>query len=91
MCAVLNETVVLLSDLRYVVMTCAKCKTEITFDLLWDRQADIHRTTATPTKCPACDAMFDLLAQNAVDNLREIYQGAAKQKTVTVSFRIKSE
>src|SRR5713226_4670222 len=36
MSVMLEAMIVPLSDLRFVVMTCEKCKTEITFDLMFD-------------------------------------------------------
>ena len=91
MCVMTNETVVTLRDLRTVVMTCLTCKTEISFDITYDRPVDIHRTSATPEKCPTCDARFDQRAQENIDSLRTAYKAILIQKSFGLTFRVKSD
>jgi len=91
MCIMTHETIVTLKDLKIVVMTCLKCKTEISFDLTYERPLDIHRTTATPDKCPTCDALFDQRAQENIDALRVAYKAILTQKSFTLTFRTKPD
>ncbi|HMF75375.1 MAG TPA: hypothetical protein VK604_06895 [Bryobacteraceae bacterium] len=79
-----------MADSRFIVMTCAKCNTEIGL-LTFHRAADIKRTTATPEKCPASDALFDQCAQENIDLLRTVYENVLKRKSFTVTFRAKEE
>ena len=92
MCAVLRELLVPLSDLRHVVITCTKCKTDITFDLLLEWNGPpMSKTTATPQQCPACEAHFDQQAQESLDAMRKAYQCIMKQKSIVFSFRVRME
>jgi hypothetical protein len=93
MCAMLKEILVPLSDLQTVVITCTRCKTDITFGLLLEKQnpAPMAKTTATPEMCPVCEVKFDQHAQEAVDALREAYKALMKHKSLTVSFRVRDD
>jgi hypothetical protein len=88
----LQELLVPLSDLRFVVMTRAACKAEITFDLLYETKtgAEARRASATPHTCPACDARFDKRGQEMIDALRRAFREILNQDSMTVSFRVKS-
>jgi hypothetical protein len=93
MCSMLKELIVPLSDLQTVVITCSRCKTDITFGLLLEKQNPdaMAKTTATPEMCPVCEVKFDQRAQESVDALREAYKNIVKQKSLTVSFRVRSD
>ena len=92
MCAVVRELLVPLSDLQSAVMTCQKCGTDVTFNLLMEYSSPNlanGKTTATPEKCPVCECPFDRRAQESIDALRESFRAIAAQKSVTVGFRVK--
>jgi hypothetical protein len=57
-----KERVISLSDLRWVCITCEKCKTSITLDMTREREP---RAPNLPTHCQICDTAFD----SAVSNL----------------------
>ena len=84
----ITESVVPLSDLRFVVMECAQCKSKIEFDIEMAVAKNVPNGTATPTRCPVCKVEFDTMAQGAVDQIRIAYRGAAKQSS-KISFRVK--
>ena len=92
MCAVIKEISVPLSDLRRIVITCARCQSDTTFDITLGKQNNtpLGKTSATPEACSVCEAHFDQGAQESIDALREAYSKIGKQKSLSVSFRVPS-
>lgn len=91
MCAAIRELSIPLSDLKRVVITCTRCQSETTFDLLLAKQNPdpMAKTTATPEVCSVCETPFPQHAQESVDALREAFRGVDNEKkSLTVAFRI---
>jgi hypothetical protein len=92
MCAVVRELRISLNDLQSAVMSCRKCGTDVTFDLMMEYRsprAASGKTTATPEKCPACECPFDQRAQESIDALRDAFRAIEAQESVAVGFRVK--
>ena len=92
MCVMLKELLVPLSELTNVVMTCTRCNSDVTFNLLLEKQNPnpMAKTSATPELCPVCEVKYNQHAQVAIDNLRNAYKELTADKSLTVSFRIQS-
>jgi hypothetical protein len=93
MCAMLKELQVPLAELTSVVITCTRCKSDVTFNLLLEKQNPnpMAKTSATPEMCPVCEVKYSQHAQLAVDSLRDAYKELIADKSLTVSFRVRSD
>jgi hypothetical protein len=81
MLAMFTETVVPVSDLRYLTLESGECKTQIIIDLAG--KIDV-------TFCPACREPFDPISVNShIVAFSKAYEHAAKLKH-KLSFRIRS-
>jgi len=86
----LQEVFIPMSDLRFVVMRCAACGTEVNLDIELDKFQNVQRTSATPVNCPSCTIAFDSLMVSGIDSYRKFYKEVLSQKA-SVGFRVKPE
>ena len=91
MLSMLTQSVVPFSDLQFATIRCAKCKAEVTVDLLyerWEKHPD-RPDSALPRQCPICDANFDKTVISGMDMIRQAYKILCDQQTATIEFRVR--
>lgn len=83
-----KETLVPISDLRYVSIECAdsKCKTVVTIDLDLDFSEKPTPDFTFPFQCPACKQNYNL--RDSIKDLWKSYRAMSQHHT-KVSFRLK--
>jgi hypothetical protein len=91
MLAMITQSVVPFSDLRFAAIRCSICKAELIVDLLYEkyRDGDPERLApVVPEHCPICNVWFDTTAIGGLELLRRAYKHLSAQKTVTVEFHV---
>jgi hypothetical protein len=80
------------SDLRFMVIGCLSCKTEITVDLSREQHDKTTHAVKSvcPKCCPTCETPFDSDLVRALDSIRLGYKMLAQQTTMQarVGFRV---
>ena len=69
-----NETIVSLSDLRFVEIHCSHCTTKVTLDM--EKPSDFSKKEGVfaPKECPGCRESYDTAIKPAVDAFQRAYQ-----------------
>ncbi len=91
-----KEIVLSVADLRYLVSKCAKCQTQIAFDLKTDlpsatnsRRGAVAGRGPLPEECPVCEVRFNSTVQAIVDSLVKNLKALADSPDATSSIEIK--
>ena len=69
-----NETIVFLSDLRFVEIHCSHCTTKVTLDTKEPSEFSIKHSVFAPKECPGCRKDYDTAVRPAVDNFQQAYR-----------------
>jgi hypothetical protein len=80
-----NETIVFLSDIRFVEIHCSYCTTKVTLDMQEPSEFSTKHGVFAPKECPGCRKQYDS-AVRAVDAFQEMYRELLKIKD-SVTFR----
>lgn len=78
-----------IADLRWLVIACAKCQTEVTLDVSLKLSPESDRDSLTPSRCPSCETPYASIVAH-VDKFREAYAGLSKPGK-GVSFRVSAD
>jgi hypothetical protein len=80
-----NETIVFLSDIRFVEIHCAYCSTKVTLDMQEPSEfSQRHDEAFAPKECPGCRKNYDSAVRPAVNAFQYAYHTLLEiQKSVT--------
>ena len=69
-----NETIVSLSDLRFVEIHCSHCTTKVTLDMQEPSEFSTKQGVFAPKECPGCRKDYDSAIRPAVDAFQRAYR-----------------
>jgi NAD-dependent SIR2 family protein deacetylase len=79
-----NETIVFLSDLRFVEIHCSHCSTKVTLDMQEPSEFSKQHGFFAPKECPGCRKDFDTAIRPAVDAFQRAYRSLSEiPKSIT--------
>ena len=74
MAALHKQFVVSLADLRYVSISCPRCKTRVVLDMEEPSEFSRKHGNFAPKECPGCRDDYDTAIRPAVDGFQRAYQ-----------------
>ena len=69
-----EETIVSLTDIRYVEIHCSNCATKVTLDMEEPSEFSKKYGEFTPKMCPGCRRDYDSAVRPAVDAFQRAYR-----------------
>ena len=97
----ITNATITLADLRFMIIKCMKCSTEVTVDIsesarrigkkIQDPHALPNYDNATPRCCPICDTVFDSSLTQGANCLRDGIIDLIKQETVKIEFKVQND
>jgi phage FluMu protein Com len=90
MLAMKKELIISLADLRYISITCPRCKTQVVLDMKEPSEFSQKHDYFSPNKCPGCLTLYDSAIEPAVANLQRFYQSLLPVAD-RITFRTEAE
>jgi hypothetical protein len=74
MCVMHKETIISLADLRYVSISCPRCRASVTLDMQEESEFAKKSGISSPRECPSCRTPYDSAIPNNVEGMGRAYR-----------------